>query len=922
MGGDEQLSRGWAAGSGGTILEYKDSGWHVHEHASQLTEESLRALWFNEHVTEGWAVGDDGVILEYENDEWRLHSARGAVTDRSLNALWLKEDGSKGWAVGNDGVILTYDSERWSLHSGNDAITDKSLNAVSLRGDAKHGWAVGDDGIILRYEGGNWLIDKSRLEITESLYTIWMKSRRSHTRMLAAGEFGTILEYNERTSAKERTSTTTWHQEQINTQRSIFSLWFDEEGTSGWAVGAAPTRTIRIVDLLRGESPEPRFLRLAGSSTLRFDGGQWIDSGPISSNSNFYAMWIAGSGSSGWAIGADGMMFQLSSRSLSDVHIFAENDADISRLIGQFRLVFPIDVRQPVLKVFSNDSSDIGCNKPGLLSRGAYEVTDAGSDQHRHYKIQFVDHGILFTRGLYTLVLCTTTVGDPPIPVSFGFDKQLHKPKVLPDAVRTTAIILGSILGLNVLLLVIATRVRFVRSVFFHRYGAIVLGLVLGKYIVTDPILTFVAPLRYGLMRDYRTATSKQPSIFGDWESRRYITPLVEVYSSDVVDDTLVTEDGGNGESRWEQVLDTILASGPNRIWTIIGSSGLGKTALLENWVPKASERGYIPFLIRLGENHSIPAEITLLLTQHGDIPWSSESKVDVQRTKILIDRGRFLLLIDGLNEDLSPEKTQAFIREVQRRNIVVVTSQFAPNWRNVSVTPIKLHRFGRQQLESIIPAGMVKSILDTQHLKAIVDLPQSAQLLANYIGKWQRLPDSASEVYEFLIPQLGSRERGNLERQAWELFRSGERQFRPSNSLPESDVCSMAERSGLLTRRKEGGVTVFRFVHDRVHFYLVACHLLSTRTDSVASWIEESGSSDRRVWDDVLEHCAGLISDGKHQYSYESGRYIGFLKDVADVYIDVFRERLYRQYLRLVASKKFDRDIEFESWSADKLAN
>ena len=208
------------------------------------------------------------------------------------------------------------------------------------------------------------------------------------------------------------------------------------------------------------------------------------------------------------------------------------------------------------------------------------------------------------------------------------------------------------------------------------------------------------------------------------------------------------------------------------------------------------------------------------------------------------------------------------------------------------------------------------------EHLKAVVDLPQSAQLLADYIAKWQKLPDSASDVYEFSDPVCrapGPREFGTS---AWELFLSGERQFLPSNAIPESDVCSMAVRSGLLTRRRDGGVTVFRFVHDRVHSYLVACYLLSTRVDAVASWIEESRSNDLRFWDDIFEHCAGLIAERKYQYLYKSRPYIGFLRDVADVYIDVFRERLYRHYLRLVAAKRLDRDIEFESWSAEKLAN
>ena len=916
VGGDEQLSRGWAAGSGGILLEYKDRRWYVHKHASELTEKSLRALWFNEHVTEGWAVGDGGVILEYEDDKWKLNSDPGEVTDRSLHALWLKEDGSKGWAVGSDGVVLTYESGRWSLHPGSEAVTDKSLNAVSFSDDAKLGWAVGDDGIVLRHEEGNWLIDKSGLEIATSLYTIWTKSRGLHTRMLAAGESGTILEYNERTRTKS------WVQEEIGTQRTILSLWLDDEETGGWAVGAARVvPRFSLADLLWGRSPDLRVVGSAEGPTFRFSGAQWLDSGPSSNHGDSHAMWIAGSGSSGWAVGADGMILQLSSSLLSDLHIFAENDADISRLSGRLRLVFPVDVRRPDLKVFPNDSSEISCNRAGLLSSGAYDVTKKPGDS-RQYTLQFVDHGMLFTRGFYKLLFCTTTVGGFPISVSFGFDKRLHKLIGLLDVVRTIALIFVSIMGLNLILLIVATRVRAVRSIFFHRYGSIVLSLVLGRYILTDPLLTFVDPLRYGLMRDYKKTIANQPSIFGDWESRRYITPLVELSGSDVIDDTSTAEDGGEGQTSSEQVLDTIISSGPNKIWTIIGSSGLGKTALLENWVPKAAERGYIPFLIRLGESHSIPVEITLLLTQHGDIPWSADSRVDVRRTKSLIDRGRFILLIDGLNEDLSPEKTQAFIRGVQRRNIVVVTSQFAPNWKNVSLAPIRLHRFGRQQLESIIPAKMVESILKEEHLKSIIDLPQSAQLLADYIAKWQKLPGSASDVYEFLIPHLESRERGNVERQAWELFLSGERQFLPSNAMPESDVCSMAVRSGLLTRRREGAATVFRFVHDRVHSYLVACYLLSTRTDAVTSWIEESRSRDRRVWDDVLEHCAGLIADKKHQYLYESGHYIGFLKDVADVYIDVFRERLYRQYLRLVASKRFDRDIEFESWSAEKLAN
>ena len=94
---------GWAAGEGGNVYYYNDTGWNPA--SSTGTTAALKDIYFLDSST-GWAVGEGGVII-YTSDGGINWSTVTSPTTADLESVYFT-DYNNGWAIGSGGTILHY----------------------------------------------------------------------------------------------------------------------------------------------------------------------------------------------------------------------------------------------------------------------------------------------------------------------------------------------------------------------------------------------------------------------------------------------------------------------------------------------------------------------------------------------------------------------------------------------------------------------------------------------------------------------------------------------------------------------------------------------------------------------------------------------------------------------------------------------
>lgn len=135
--GDE----GWAVGSGGTILHFKDSTW---TQVASPTGAFLRDVAMVSRA-EGWAVGENGLFLRYDGSSWQVFPRR--LTDAFFMTSVDARSGTI-WAVGPD-QFWSYGSAIMKYVAAGDAWvaitspTINDLNEVTVLTE-NYAWAVGD----------------------------------------------------------------------------------------------------------------------------------------------------------------------------------------------------------------------------------------------------------------------------------------------------------------------------------------------------------------------------------------------------------------------------------------------------------------------------------------------------------------------------------------------------------------------------------------------------------------------------------------------------------------------------------------------------------------------------------------------------------------------------------------------------------
>lgn len=148
------LTNGWAAGDGGTVVRTRDGGvsW---TYLTGAGTGNLRGVFFVSKV-DGWVVGDNGYIgRTYDGgDTWtKLESG----TPKHLNAVKFR-DIRTGWVIGDDGVIMRTDDggATWVRQV---AGTSRILHSLVIV-DANNLWVTGDGGMFVRSSDGgtSWTI--------------------------------------------------------------------------------------------------------------------------------------------------------------------------------------------------------------------------------------------------------------------------------------------------------------------------------------------------------------------------------------------------------------------------------------------------------------------------------------------------------------------------------------------------------------------------------------------------------------------------------------------------------------------------------------------------------------------------------------------------------------------------------------------
>jgi photosystem II stability/assembly factor-like uncharacterized protein len=272
----EDGQRGWAVGSGGTILATRDGGEHWTPQESP-TVADLHSVAFAADGQRGWAVGQDGTILQ-TTDGGGIWTRTKSPTDALLEGVALSANGQL-WAVGANGAILKTDASgrnwtllelplpdwakgRWfygvaSPNKTNDVwvvgsegttllTTDrgdhwdsksKSISKENLEGvafaDGQHGWVVGDNGTILKTGNGGitWDPQKGYPATHENLYGVAFGIGNNHG--WAVGGRGTILATDN--------GGDNWALKKTSTSKDIHGVSLYRNGARGWAAGADGT---------------------------------------------------------------------------------------------------------------------------------------------------------------------------------------------------------------------------------------------------------------------------------------------------------------------------------------------------------------------------------------------------------------------------------------------------------------------------------------------------------------------------------------------------------------------------------------------------------------------------------------------------------------------------------------------------------
>ncbi len=233
-------SRGWVAGSGGTLLETIDGG-QTWRKLYPLTKDNLRDVYFANEKT-GWLIAERDVLKLKTNDEprtyllktedggfsWRRVFLNGSdVNARLVRAVFA--DAERGWVFGESGVVFS------TRDGGDHWVRQASPTRHLLLGgafvDPAHGWLVGAGATILQTSDGGMTWQSGNVR------------DGAGARFAAASFVGKNLGWAVGTAGRVFATTDgglTWFEQRSNVNDDLADVKFID-ASEGWAVGTQGT---------------------------------------------------------------------------------------------------------------------------------------------------------------------------------------------------------------------------------------------------------------------------------------------------------------------------------------------------------------------------------------------------------------------------------------------------------------------------------------------------------------------------------------------------------------------------------------------------------------------------------------------------------------------------------------------------------
>jgi len=793
----------------------------------------------------------------------------------------MNSKGTEGWAAGEYGPFFQYKENQWKPFNNTGEAAIMAINSLRLNDDGIEGWSVGNSGRIFHYNESQWKLFQQAAKLPrEDLESVWLNS--SGTEGWAVGDKGEIIQLDG--------NQWKWHSfsKRLNRDSHYYSIWLNEEGTEGWAVGTS---------LVAG-----RWV----SGIIYYDGDQWYEDLQVNNprSNSLYSIQMNKDGTRGWGVGSSGTIVRYFSRNIDNATLEYDNEDELHHLKGKFILHSKHKLKGSVKekKAVTVELINEEVNAAVSLETTLLKMTDT------RYQFSFINSDKVLSglRNRRCHLLIKMNYDHPSLPVEATYKTRSFYITGAPGWHKYIKISLLFMI-LNIVLALLATSSGWIRRLILHPVGSTVVGLIIWKYLVIDLLIHFVKPIRLGLFRDYRKEVKKAVYI-ETWESKIYIPPSIKLPGKPPAAST-------RDEVQYKKTLKQILQTHKKQLWLIVGQSGLGKTALLENWARYALELKKIPILIPLGSNLLPAEEAAAAMSQYGDIDVKADVAFD------LLKAGDFLIMLDGFNEDMTPDITREFVRQVSKRNHVIMTSQYTPNWISiVKISSVTLEPFGAEQLTKLMPEEFSQKLLESDYLKDLAGLPQTAELLASYVKRHNTIPPLRLDVFRNLRTNLETKYSGellNLEYMAWELFQKNEKPFEFTNALPE-EFCDSAVIEGILTKTGRK----YRFRHEIIHRFFVAMYLWSNDRQPIEKLHQQLGKGiGKESWNNTLEFLGEFYAEKAVENETFAGTYYQFLEETANFSIIIYAESLFPQLARLYTLDWLKKDLKFIFWSVQKMA-
>jgi hypothetical protein len=947
--------KAWITGLGHILTHDKKSGWKANYSEQQSRADFINAVSCVASGNEAWAVGH-GVILHYRKTKGWTRDEIGSKTASgvTLYSVSISSDGREGWATGEK-LILHYSVDRgWSIDTkGTNLIKNYSLRAIRVSGNGREIWAVGDGIIIHKSLNMEWELNKKATVLYDHKVTY---------NCVAVNEDGNEILIPSDDSVITHTKENGWQITKVDTLEDYdkflpaTSACISGDGTVGFIAG---TNMLFKYDKKFGfindftNVPFPNELRTGiikesenknlADIAISKDGNEaWASAGDyllyytkangwrvsytiadMSQNLNLknVSICLSSNGNNGWQSWEKDGIYDLSKiKKTASFSLDEKSSKNLMSLRDSVILNFRDSAYGLELQLGSeNDNSNylnISSNLYSTklvndtlviiyFSNSAKKVLETLKDKFATFRIYIktdpnYDSKQEFTSNEFL-------IGNLPKWIIIGY-----------SALEAGFLFLLA----NIMFLLLAIKFPWFREKIFGNDFLSLMGLFSFKGVFTKPLLKWIRPLKLALLSDYRNELRTAPYL-QQW------TNHTKIYNPPQIGETIEAD---SVTSLWKKIdLEHRYVS--NSIWFIEGRSGLGKSALIEQLTLKALRFGKTPVLVRLNSFVSNGVTVQQIFESYGRLI------VDAETAEDMIKEGGFCMLLDGLNESKNPEDIRLFINSCYRKNIIIISSQFAPEWPEIQMKKIELKHFGRQQLTFLLPneQKLVNQISSATYLfdvtvfhefskdsnfenGAVGILPFTATLIIEYAKKHgNQLPPNRLAIYQELFKEIQHDNLFlNLERKAWDMFCQNSQNIF-SNDLAYSldePFLQKAKANQILTQFAITSQLSYRFRHDRIFRFVVASYLFKQEsTQELEKLHAKLGmGQDKLYWADVIEFWGEFLAEKASQSTFQLTKYKEFILSVGQFELLILKKRLIFQWERLCNKTPSIRDVDFDS--------